>query len=202
MIYVQDLTKSLSPSDQEELGNHVVLACYSTPVERRWLKHITVRNDGANDIAGYWSVSVTTDNATRIVRDISAFIVLNRYYLKDLDDLKDTLSHEYGHHVTLSYLMASRNFADSMHALKQERAPIDYYRARNIENAYASIDPSYKNGWNNCDKEILAEDYRVLFTSSKSPHRMASKHQPPSEMVRDWIWHLFHPHHLGGGWQF
>jgi hypothetical protein len=180
MIYVQDLTKSLSPSDQEELGNHVVLACYSTPVERRWLKHITVRNDGANDIAGYWSVSVTTDNATRIVRDISAFIVLNRYYLKDLDDLKDTLSHEYGHHVTLSYLMA----------------------ARNIENAYASIDPSYKNGWNNCDKEILAEDYRVLFTSSKSPHRMASKHQPPSEMVRDWIWHLFHPHHLGGGWQF
>jgi hypothetical protein len=81
--------------------------------------------------------------------------------------------------------------------------PIDFYRARNLATIYADLDPFYAKGWEACDKEILAEDYRVLFTTSKEPHWMLAAHGPPPEFVKDWIWSLFAPRsHPGPNWPF
>jgi hypothetical protein len=209
MIPVIDESGSLTPEQQAELGNHVFVDCYSTPVERNWLKAIVVREDGAVSYAGYWSAQVTVDDNS-IVRDIEAIIVLNRSYLQDMTELKETLSHEYGHHVTLSYMLMSYNVADNMGDLLKTRAPVDYYRARNIEETYDQTAPFYEKGWNNCDKEILAEDYRVLFTNSDRPHRMANAENgntvargKPPEITRDWIWRLFRPEAVGEvAWPF
>ncbi|MBI4700496.1 MAG: hypothetical protein HY744_04905 [Deltaproteobacteria bacterium] len=208
MIPVVDQT-GLSQKNKTELGRHVVFDCYSTPIERRWLKAIVVRNDGGTDYTGYWTADVTVD-ADGIVRDIEAFIILNRSYLPTLEEMKETLSHEYGHHVTLSYMLMSFNVADDLQQLLKTRAPVDYYRARNIEDTYAQAAPFYELGWCNCDKELLAEDYRVLFTTSTRPHRMAelspentvARGAPPA-IARDWIWRLFQPQAVGEkAWPF
>ena len=104
----------------------------------------------------------------------------------------------------------SFNVADDMEGLLKTRAPVDYYRARNIEGTYAQTAPFYEKGWCCCDKEILAEDYRVLFTSSRRPHRMAepsyensvARGAPPA-IARDWLWRLFRPQSAGqAAWPF
>lgn len=204
MIPVIDLTNTLSDDEKKQLGEHVVTHCYSTPVERQWLKAIVVREDGNEGYTGYWTAEVGV-NSNSIVESIEAVIVLNRTYLADLEELRETLSHEYGHHVTLSYMLMSFNVADDITQLLKTRAPVDYYRARDIEDTYGQTAPFYELGWCNCDKEILAEDYRVLFTTSTRSHRMATqtyentiaRGEPPA-ITRDWLWRLYRPEAVGG----
>lgn len=200
---VEDETNSLSEADKAALVQHILVGCYSTPVDRAWLEKIVIEDKGITHYNAHWSAVLDVDPASDTVEDVHALIVLNRGMLPTREDMIDALSHEYGHHVTLSYLLTSRNLANDMTALVQTRLPVDYYRARNILASYQQLDPHYGQGWDACDKEIMAEDYRVLFTTSKAPHRMATKHGPPAKFVRDWIWSLFDPRfHPGVNWPF
>ena len=202
-MQVEDETNSLSSAEKDALVNHILVGCYSTPVDRAWLEKIVVEDKGITDYTAHWSAVIDVDPTSESVENVHGLIVLNRGMLPSIQHMIDALSHEYGHHVTLSYLLTSRNLANDMQVLVQTRLPVDYYRARNILLSYQHLDPHYAKGWDACDKEIMAEDYRVLFTTSKAPHRMAAKHGSPPHFVRDWIWSLFDPrYHPGVNWPF
>jgi len=185
----------LSEEQINELQFFTILHCLSTPIERSRLAGILIEENPTEDYLGYWTAEFEIGPIPGVIEEVNAIIVLNRSFLGTLKELKETLSHEYGHHVTLSLLALGRNYEVLIN-----RLPIDYYRLRGLEADYENIGIHYEHGWVNCDKEILAEDYRVLFTPSKRAHRMAKMTEEndvprggPSNSIRDWIWSLFKP---------
>ncbi|MHA2066049.1 MAG: hypothetical protein ACXABY_16885, partial [Candidatus Thorarchaeota archaeon] len=45
----------------------------------------------------------------------------------------------------------------------------------------------YSKGWSNCDKEVLAEDYKYSFTPYTGMHRMQNTAGNPITEVKDYI---------------
>ena len=157
--YTLDELESLSDFVEQELR-------LSSPIELAWLDVIEIRDLRSND-NGYWVGNYDRDRQT-----FTATIYLNSLVLGTIEQLKRTLAHEYGHHWTLSYLAV-------VHSLQvyNERLPRTYYKIRGLSEEHCVYTPeqskaSYED-WMRCDKEIIAEDYRVLF----SPHPHNQDHR-------------------------
>jgi hypothetical protein len=185
MINVIDHTGTLSAAELARLKGFIVDKCLCTSQEAAWLQAVRVRDDGAKGYLGYWSASYTRVGAD--VRDFKAVIVLNAYYLKTVSQLERTLAHEYGHHWTLGYLMVKYETPSWF----GDRAPYLYYRLRGLDPATFAAD--YSNGWHNCDKEVLAEDYKYRYSPYTGAHRMANQVGNPTTEIKDYLWFLGKP---------
>jgi hypothetical protein len=163
---IDDRTGRLGEEGYDELMNFVSNELLSNELDISLLDVIRIRNDGRTNYLGYWTAifHYAPDDPTNIVA-VTAVIVLNYFYLKSINSLKRTLAHEYGHHWTLSYMAINRGIDMS------QQLPREYYRLRALNAERYFHD--YSNGWNRCDREIIAEDYRVLF--APSPHNQNHK---------------------------
>jgi hypothetical protein len=124
------------------------------------------------------------------VKDVTAVIVLNSYYLKTVEQMEKTLAHEFGHHWTLSYYMDRHE----MIGWFTENAPRLYYRIRGLDPAKFAKD--YSKGWSYCDKEVLAEDYKYKFSPYTGQHRMKPLVGNPTTEVNDYLRALGKPYWL------
>ena len=185
MINLIDEAGVLTPGDFTRLQNFIVDKCHCTCEELSWLEAVKVRDDGASGYSGYWTASFQRVGAD--VKDLKAVIILNAHYLLTVGQLEKTLAHEFGHHWTLGYLMAKYETPSWF----GDRAPYLYYRIRGLDPAIFAAD--YSKGWSNCDKEVLAEDYKYRFSPYTGEHRMANLVGNPSTEVEDYLWYLGKP---------
>lgn len=169
----------LSPDDFKKLKCFVIDNCLCTSEHTARLVHVKVRNDGNSGYSGYWTSKYTRVGAD--VKDLAAAIILNSYYLKTVEEMKKTLAHEFGHHWTLGSLMDRHE----MIGWFDERAPWLYYRIRGLDPENFAKD--YSKGWANCDKEVLAEDYKYLFSPYRGSHRMSGQVGNPTTEVEEYI---------------
>jgi hypothetical protein len=182
LVRVVDETGAFAQSDYDELLEFIEGDLLSSHPDIFFLDVIRIRSDIRANYSGYWTARFHYDpnNETRVV-GVVAVIVLNYFYLKTLDSLKTTLAHEYGHHWTLTYMAIARGVYD------QQRLPADYYQLRNLDPLSYTHD--YTMGWNRCDREVIAEDYRVLFAPDphNSAHKMVTHVSMPDENVERYI---------------
>jgi len=196
---VDDLTGQLTENEKQELETFVHKDLLSTELDIDWLDIIKIQENGLNNSGGSWRGGLIYDQDNEII-GFGAVIILNYSYVKifknnpkkRLDKLKEVLAHEYGHHWTLSYLLVKKiigNFAD-------ERLPQKYYKLRGLnKRKYTSYpaSPSF-DSWCLCDKEVIAEDYRILFASTpyNQNHKMVlhSKLAAPNEDIKNYIKNL------------
>jgi hypothetical protein len=166
-IRIDDKTGKFNQEDYDKLVTFIANRLLSDELDISLLDVIRIRNDGATNYFGYWTARFhyDPDDSSNIVA-MTAVIVLNYFYLKTMDSLMRTLAHEYGHHWTLSYLAINQGIDIS------QKLPHRYYQLRSLNPANYSHD--YSMGWNRCDREIIAEDYRVLFAPSpyNQDHKM------------------------------
>lgn len=187
-INLIDSAGALSPAEYKRLKSFIIDDCLATSDEIAKLQHVELRDDGAAGYGGYWSGKYTREGAD--VKDLTAVIVLNTYYLKTIEQLERTLAHEFGHHWTLGYFMDRRE----MIGWFDERAPWLYYRIRGLDpNKFAK---DYSKGWSYCDKEVLAEDYKYFFSPYTDTHRMANVVGNPTTEVHDYLKSLGKPYWL------
>jgi hypothetical protein len=188
MIEVQliDTAGALSAADFKRLKQFIIDDCLCTSDELAKLQHVQIRNDGASGYSGYWSAKYTRVGAD--VRDVTAVIVLNAYYLKTVGQMERTLAHEFGHHWTLSYFMDRHE----MIGWFDERAPWLYYRIRGLDPKKFAQD--YSKGWSYCDKEVLAEDYKYQFSPYRGEHRMHHLVNNPTSEVKHYLSALGKPY--------
>lgn len=175
----------LSKTDFKRLKNFVIEKCMATAEELKYLSSVRVRNDGNTGYSGYWSGRYRRKEADTVF--VEAVIVLNSYYLKTVEQMERTLAHEYGHHWTFFYLLDRHELL----SVSKERAPWLYYRARGLDPAaYAS---DYSKGWSFSDKEVLAEDYKHMFSPYCDGHRMSNQVGYPSTEVKEYLRFLGQP---------
>jgi len=181
MIKIQliDSAHVLSASDFNRLESFIIDNCLCSTDDICKLKNVKIRDDGASGYSGYWSAQYTMEGAD--IKDVTAVIILNSYYLKTAEQMERTLAHEFGHHWTLSYLMERYE----MKGWFDEAAPRLYYRIRGLDPAAFAKD--YSKGWDHCDKEVLAEDYKHLFSPYSGTHRMKNLLGNPTTEVQDYI---------------
>lgn len=187
-INLVDVDGVLSASEFERLKNFIIDKCLCTSDEVAKLEKVLLRNDGASGYGGYWAAKYTRIGAD--VKDVSAVIVLNSFYLKTVAQMEATLAHEFGHHWTLGYFMGRHD----MIGWFTERAPWLYYTIRGLDPSKFAKD--YSSGWSFCDKEVLAEDYKHLFSPYSGVHRMQSIVGNPTSEVKDYIKSLGKPYWL------
>ncbi|MBC6418197.1 MAG: hypothetical protein GDA44_05075 [Prochloron sp. SP5CPC1] len=186
---IEDKTKKLSQQDIKELEDFVINDLLSTERDIQWLQLIEIADLGQEAPFGYWQAIFHSDFQNQITP--KTVIVLNSFWLKTLDDLKETLAHEYGHHWTLCYLVVNKGLKEP----KKQRLPEEYYKLRGLKEQDYEPDDEFK-GWYFCDKEIIAEDYRVLFAPSpyNQEHQIATHTRTgvelPSEKVKKYIRNL------------
>jgi hypothetical protein len=185
MINLIDEAGVLSADEFTRLKNFIVDECYCTSEETSWLLSVKVRNDGASGYKGYWTASFEREGAD--VKNLQAVIVLNATYLLTVEQMEKTLAHEFGHHWTLGYLMTKHETPSWF----GHRAPFLYYRIRGLDPD--SFAPDYSKGWINCDKEVMAEDYKYRFSPYKGEHRMAHMVGNPSSEVKIYFENLGSP---------
>lgn len=186
---IDDRTGNLDNGAREELFDFVTNELLSDKLDIHLLDVVIIRNDQRASYLGYWKAAFhyNPDNSNSVVAG-AAVIVLNSFYLKTINSLKRTLAHEYGHHWTLSYLAINHSIN------MNQKLPLDYYQLRLLEPQQHSHD--YSMGWGRCDREIIAEDYRVLFAPSphNRDHKMVANSenglQFPNLSVRDYIENL------------
>ncbi|MBD1904697.1 hypothetical protein NDI37_02635 [Funiculus sociatus GB2-A5] len=171
---LEDHTGKFSEAELQELVNFICNDLLSTEIDTEWLDVIRIRKDDRSGYRGYWKFKLRFDTQNQI-DGIVAVVVLNYYYVRTLDALKEVLAHEYGHHWTLSHLLVNQRIID----VWKERIPIEYYQLRGLNNQAHAHD--YSKGWHCCDKEIIAEDYRVLFAPKpyNENHRMVVNFDSP-----------------------
>lgn len=183
-----DEAGALTPSEFKRLKKFIINHCLCTMDDINKLRHVKIRDDGAAGYSGYWTAKYLREGAD--VKDVQAVIVLNSFYLKTVEQMEKTLAHEFGHHWTLGYLMDRHE----MIGWFTERAPWIYYRMRGLDpKTYAK---DYSNGWSFCDKEVLAEDYKHLFSPYAGTHRMEGAVSNPTTEVRHYIQALRKPYWL------
>jgi hypothetical protein len=176
----------LSPQELAELQAFIIDRCYCTTTELNWLWRVILRDDGNSGYRGYWAVRLPRLGVR--IEEARAIIVLNTFYLVTLDQMFRTLAHEYGHHWTLMHLL------DRFNKTLDERVPAIYYRIRGLEPDEFASDCS--KGWERCDKEVMAEDYKYHFSPYKGEHRMQHLVGNPTGEVKDYIWSLGKPHFI------
>lgn len=175
----------LSPEDFKRLKNFIIDRCLCTSEELAKLQHVKVRNDGASGYSGYWSGKYTRVEAE--VKFEAGVIILNSYYLKTVEQMEKTLAHEFGHHWTLGYLM------DRQEMIGWFDEPVErlYYKVRGLDPEKFAKD--YSKGWDYCDKEVLAEDFKYLFSPYRGMHRMSELVGNPTTEDSDYIRSLGRP---------
>lgn len=162
------------------LKNFFATSLLWTSRELPSLYEIRLVNVGASGWSGMYYGGYTTSGGQ--ISSVVAYIDLNTYYYEGspylLDYLQMTLSHEYGHHYTLyNKWMSGLTYYD--------RFPDTYYQVRPLSKTTTAAD--YSKGWSNCDAEIIAEDYRYLFSPYKS-HQMSGTYGYPSDpATRNWL---------------
>jgi hypothetical protein len=179
-INLIDQANVLSTADESRLKNFIIDKCHCSSEEIPWLKSVTVRDDGNAGYSGYWTASWTEAEAD--IKDLEAVIVLNSFYLKTVEQMEKTLAHEFGHHWTLGYYLVRQ---EARHFFR-ERAPWLYYRIRGIE-PINDFSGDYSKGWDHCDKEIWAEDYKYHFSPYTAEHRMKGLVGNPTTEVKDYL---------------
>lgn len=181
VLEIVDNGNVLTSDERKELAKYLLEKCRTTTRDIDWLRRITVRSDERSGYLGYWTARVVREHGH--VRDFDARIFLNSWYLKTLEGMKRTLAHEYGHHWTLGHLVMLDCFEGEAD-LDSCRLPWGYYRMRRL----STNDVLASRGqWERCDKEIIAEDYRLLFTPNNDPHAMEGRFGNPSTEVGDYI---------------
>ena len=180
MIPVIDNDNVLNDIEKKELGLYIVEKCRSNLQDINWLKHIIITDDGFTDYFGYWTISIP-ESIPNSYYDFETAIILNSRYLRTLESMKRVLAHEYGHNWTLGYLYYLERISDHF----KDKAPRLYYRIRRLDRTL--FNPNYEQEWSTCDKEVLAEDYRVLFTDSQYPHKMREIIGYPSTEVASYL---------------
>jgi len=144
------------------------------------LHNIVVIEDASASWTGATLLSYTLDNG--IISNVGSTIFINAYIAKTDYDFKNVFSHEYGHHFTLFYILNDKQI------LYDKPLPIEYYQLRPLNSAV--VKPDYSAGWNYCDKEILAEDYKYLFSPFKEHGAAANVGYPSDPASRKWIYEL------------
>lgn len=187
MIAVEDQAGILSSAERDYLGGFVIETCRTGLQDTQWLQRIIIRRDGLTDYFGYWYCRYTRRGIES--RRLQATIILNATYLVTLRALERTLCHEYGHNWTLGYLLMLDRIGDD--GIYVDRAPWLYYRIRRLNPDEFVADEN--RGWERCDKEVLAEDYRIRFTPYKDGHRMNHLIGLPSSEVEDYLHDLGKP---------
>lgn len=138
------------------------------------LYEVRLVNVGASGWAGMYNGGYMTSGGQ--ITSVTAYIDLNVYYYQSspyiLEYLQLTLSHEYGHHYTLYNKWLTYNLS------YYNRFPDSYYQTRPLSVSSTAAD--YSKGWANCDAEIIAEDYKYLFSPYKN-HQMAGTYGFPSD---------------------
>lgn len=166
MPRIEDFSNQYTLEELESLSDFVEQELrLSSPIELAWLDVIEIRDLGL-DTNGDWYGRSDDDRQT-----FKARIRLNYRVLGTIEQLQRTLAHEYGHHWTLSYLAVHHNLR-----IYEERLPRTYYKIRGLSEEHCIYSPQQIRtfeDWMRCDKEIIAEDYRVLF----SPHPHNQDHQ-------------------------
>ena len=162
---IDDKTGNFNQEDYDDLITFISNELLSTELDISLLDVIRIRNDGRTNYFGYWKALLHYDPDSNNIVAVTAVIVLNYFYLKSVKSLKRTLAHEYGHHWTLSYLAINQSIDMS------QQLPPEYYQLRSLNTDMYSHD--YSMGWSRCDREIIAEDYRVLF--APAPHNQDHK---------------------------
>lgn len=88
------------------------------------------------------------------------FIIINTYSISSseiyIDLAKVIFAHEYGHHYTLYHKWVGLDSPIG------ERFPDQYYSIRPLSKTGTAVD--YSKGWQNCEAEIIAEDYAYFFS--------------------------------------
>lgn len=179
MIPVLDYDGILTDPQKQQLGRFIIDKCRSRIEDIEWIKNIKLRNDGITGYLGYWTSRYRrVDNRKT---DFTTVIVLNTAYLTTVEQMEQTLAHEYGHNWTLGYLTTQGR----INSWDAHRSPWRYYRIRRMDSNNFCTD--YNQGWQQCDKEVLAEDYRCLFTPFKDEHAMERAIGCPSTEVKDYL---------------
>lgn len=164
MPRIEDFSNQYTLEELESLSDFVEQELrLSSPIELAWLDVIEIRDLGLNTNGDWYG---RYDGQT-----FKAIIRLNSLALGTIEQLQRTLAHEYGHHWTLSYLAVHHNLR-----IYKERLPRTYYKIRGLSEEHCIYSPQQIRtfeDWMRCDKEIIAEDYRVLF----SPHPHNQDHQ-------------------------
>lgn len=187
-------TKISTPQDivyKDETGRHgelgTVLKDYlNTSLkwknEVSYLTNITLRDAGQTGWTGQYLGSYTIAPDGKDIVSATGSIILNTSYYENsslfIDYMKLTLSHEYGHHYTLWHKWVEWDLPIST------RFPDSYYTLRSLSKSTTATD--YSLGWQNCEAEIIAEDYSYLY-SGYGYDAMASKYGYPGEAVRVWL---------------
>jgi hypothetical protein len=166
-------------STESMLKNY--MAKLHTSVEISSLSALKIVDVGDTGWAGQYIFSYTKNSAGQIT-SITGLIKLNVFYYKNKPQLNDylklVLAHEYGHHYTLYYKLTKWNLGINT------RFPDEYYSTRPLTKNGTTFD--YSLGWENCDAEIIAEDYSYLY-SGYGFHGMADKYGYPSQALSDWL---------------
>jgi guanylate kinase len=146
------------------------------------MKKITIRDAGATGWAGQYLGGYTVSPDGKDITTASGSIILNTYYYKDspiFDDyMKLVLSHEYGHHYTLYHKWVDWDLTIS------DRFPDSYYTVRPLTKTTTATD--YSLGWENCEAEIIAEDYSYFY-SGYGWHGMKDTYGYPSSATKTWL---------------
>jgi guanylate kinase len=146
------------------------------------MKKITVRDAGATGWTGQYIGGYTVSADGKDITAASGTIILNTYYYKDSpyfgDYMKLVLSHEYGHHYTLYHKWVDWDLTIS------DRFPDSYYAVRPLSKVTTATD--YSLGWENCEAEIIAEDYSYLY-SGYGWHGMKDTYGYPSAATKAWL---------------
>jgi len=187
VLCVEDKTGNFTQEQLDELRRFILEDLLSTQIDLDWLSVIKIRNDARSGYEGYWTAKFRYDqeNPSR-VDGVQSVIVLNYFYLKTLDALKETLAHEYGHHWTLCYFSVNQGID-----IWKQRIPQQYYSLRGLNEQDYALD--YSQGWERCDKEVIAEDYRVLFAAHpyNQEHEMVLNSSgtlsEPNQVVQEYI---------------
>ena len=179
MIPILDYAGVLSSQEKQRLGRFIIEKCHCRIQDTEWVKNIKLRDDGITGYLGYWTSRYRQDSNRKI--EFTTAIVLNTAYLTTLEQMEETLAHEYGHNWTLGYLFVQGR----INPWNEHRVPWLYYNIRRL--SASNYVPDYSQGWENCDKEVLAEDYRCLFSSYKNEHAMERTIGYPSSEVKAYL---------------
>ncbi|MBI2304528.1 MAG: hypothetical protein HYU86_07250 [Chloroflexi bacterium] len=169
----------------DQLGKFVVSFCRCTIEDISWVQAVKLQNDGLTDYNGYWHVTYD-DPAILGSRNIKVIIVLNTFFLLTLEQMEETLAHEYGHHWTLGHLISR------MGRCPDEYPPRIYNSIRGLDGRFAPR----ASQWEFRHSEVLAEDYKHHFTPFRGTHRMVDLIGFPSSEVKDYIASMGHRRHL------
>lgn len=152
-VTIISYSKNWSTKDKlEEVYTELISNFHSA--EMNYLKKIYIYPDSKDGVSGYYYNKYSIDNQGRHRMEKNRYIeIFNGDKYTTIDEIARTLSHEYGHHFTMYYVLTKENL------VMKEWGEDVYLKLREIENYYKN----YKQMDDIC--EIAAEDYVQLFGS-------------------------------------